>query len=143
MDKYLIANINMFSLNNQVFLVDDFTREPCQIGVYNLADLPQALVQIAYDNDRDGNLVGNFLTLKVHNLFNSTDEFVDSISNHYIEKIEINLFNSSQKTIFFNEKKVIEKGKKKNINKEILVYKNCVCILISKYKMKLAFNILK
>lgn len=51
MDKYLIANINMFSLNNQVFLVDDFTREPCQIGAYSLADLPQALVQIAYDND--------------------------------------------------------------------------------------------
>lgn len=51
MDKYLIVNINMFSLNNQVFLVDDFTREPCQIGAYNLADLPQALVQIAYDND--------------------------------------------------------------------------------------------
>ena len=51
MDKYLIANINMFSLNNQVFLVDDFTREPCQIGTYSLADLPQALVQIAYDNN--------------------------------------------------------------------------------------------
>ena len=51
MDKYLIANINMFSLNNQVFLVDAFTREPCQIGVYSLTDLPQALVQIAYDND--------------------------------------------------------------------------------------------
>lgn len=51
MDKYLIANINMFSLNNQVFLVDDFTREPRQIGSYSLANLPQALVQIAYDND--------------------------------------------------------------------------------------------
>ena len=51
MDKYLIANINMFSLNNQVFLVDDFTREPCQVGAYNLVDLPQALVQIAHDND--------------------------------------------------------------------------------------------
>ena len=51
MDKYLIANINMFSLNNQVFLVNDFTREPYQIGAYSLADLPQALVQIAYDND--------------------------------------------------------------------------------------------
>ena len=51
MDKYLIANINMFSLNNQVFLVDDFTREPRWFGAYNLADLPQALVQIAYDND--------------------------------------------------------------------------------------------
>lgn len=51
MDKYLIANINMFSLNNQVFLVDDFTREPRWFGAYNLTDLPQALVQIAYDND--------------------------------------------------------------------------------------------
>ena len=51
MDKYLIANINMFSLNNQVFLVDDFTREPRWFGAYSLADLPQALVQIAYDND--------------------------------------------------------------------------------------------
>ena len=50
MDKYLIANINMFSLNNQVFLVDDFKREPRQIGIYSLSDLPQALVQIAYDN---------------------------------------------------------------------------------------------
>ena len=51
MDKYLIANINMFSLNNQVFLVDYFTREPYQIGAYSLTDLPQALVQLAYDND--------------------------------------------------------------------------------------------
>ena len=44
MDKYLIANINMFSLNNQVFLVDDCKREPRQIGIYSLSDLPQALV---------------------------------------------------------------------------------------------------
>lgn len=51
MDKYLIANINMFSLNNQIFLVDDFTREPHQVGAYSLVDLPNALVQIAHDND--------------------------------------------------------------------------------------------
>ena len=84
MDKYLIANINMFSLNNQVFLVDDFTREPCQIGVYSLADLPQALVQIAYDNDVNViKIAGN---------------------NKYSEKISDEI--AIQENLLFREKKI-------------------------------------
>ena len=81
MDKYLIANINMFSLNNQVFLVDDFTREPCQIGAYSLADLPQVLVQIAYDNDIK--IAGN---------------------NKYSEKISDEI--AIQENLLFREKKI-------------------------------------
>ena len=131
MDNKNINNITLYLNNNKQIMLDKK-----YLDNFFISNIDADGNEIAYNNDKNGNLVGNFLTLKVHNLFNSTDEFVDSISNHYIEKIEINLFNNSQKTIFFNEKKVIEKGKRKNINKEILVYKNCVCILISKYKMK-------
>ena len=84
MDKYLIANINMFSLNNQVFLVDDFTREPRWFGAYNLADLPQALVQIAYDNDVNViKIAGN---------------------NKYSEKISDEI--AIQENLLFREKKI-------------------------------------
>lgn len=84
MDKYLIVNINMFSLNNQVFLVDDFTREPSQIGVYSLTNLPQALVQIAYDNDINIiKIAGN---------------------NQYSEKISSEI--AIQESLLFKEKKI-------------------------------------
>lgn len=84
MDKYLIANINMFSLNNQVFLVDNSTREPCQIGAYSLADLPQALVQIAHDNDVNViKIAGN---------------------NKYSEKISDEI--AIQENLLFREKKI-------------------------------------
>lgn len=84
MDKYLIANINMFSLNNQVFLVDDFTREPRWFGAYSLTDLPQALVQIAYDNDINIiKIAGN---------------------NKYLEKISDEI--AIQENLLFREKKI-------------------------------------
>ena len=115
MDNKNINNITLYLNNNKQIMLDKK-----YLDNFFISNIDANGNEIAYDKDKSGNLVGNFLTLKVHNLFNSTEEFVDSISNHYIEKIEINLFNSSQKTIFLREKKVIEKGKKKNMRKTFL-----------------------
>ena len=131
MDNKNINNIKLYLNNNKQIMLDKK-----HFDNFFISNIDADGNEIAYDNDKNGNLVGNFFTLKVYNFLNDIDEFIDTLTNHYIEKIEINLFNNDQKAIFFNEKKVIENGKRKNKNKEILVYKNCVCILISKYKMK-------
>ena len=52
MDKYLlISNFNMFTINQDVLLIDENTNESVVIGHFSLENLPKALIEYAYTND--------------------------------------------------------------------------------------------
>lgn len=49
MDKYIIINLNMFAVGNQVFIVAP-DEEMKLIGAYTIEQLPEAITQLAHEN---------------------------------------------------------------------------------------------
>ena len=50
MDKYIIININMFTLENQVFIVAPGA-DMTQVGAYTIEQLPDVITNLAYKSD--------------------------------------------------------------------------------------------
>ena len=50
MDKYIIINLNMFALKNQVFIVQS-NEAMTPIGVYTMEELPEVVTNLAHEND--------------------------------------------------------------------------------------------
>ena len=50
MNKYIIINLNMFSRENQVFIISP-NEDTAQIGAYSIEELPKVIVQLAHDRD--------------------------------------------------------------------------------------------
>lgn len=50
MSKYIVANLNMFAKENQVFIVSP-NEDSMQVGVYSIEQLPTALINLAHDNN--------------------------------------------------------------------------------------------
>ena len=50
MDKYIIININMFSLQNPVFIVAQ-GEDMIQVGAYTIEQLPDIITNLAYESD--------------------------------------------------------------------------------------------
>ena len=50
MDKYIIVNMNMFALENQVFIVAP-NEDMMQIGAYTVEELPNIITELAHSSD--------------------------------------------------------------------------------------------
>lgn len=50
MDKYIIININMFTFQNQVFIVAP-GEDMMQVGAYTIEELPDIIANLAYESD--------------------------------------------------------------------------------------------
>ena len=58
MDKYIIANINMFDRASPVFIVAP-NEDIVQLGAYTVEELPDAIINQAYENEIYDNLFLN------------------------------------------------------------------------------------
>ena len=50
MDKYIIININIFALQNPVFIVSP-GEDMMQVGAYTIEQLPEIISNLAHEND--------------------------------------------------------------------------------------------
>lgn len=50
MDKYIVINLNMFSRENQVFIVAP-NEDMVQVGAYTIEDLPKIVTDLAHSSD--------------------------------------------------------------------------------------------
>ena len=50
MDKYIIINVNMFALENQVFIVAP-EEDMIQVGAYTIEQLPEVISNLAHENN--------------------------------------------------------------------------------------------
>ena len=50
MDKYIIINVNMFSRENQVFIVAP-EEDMMQVGAYTIEQLPEVISNLAHESD--------------------------------------------------------------------------------------------
>lgn len=49
-NKYIVININMFDRESPVFMVAP-NEDICQLGAFTIDKIPDAVLQLAYDND--------------------------------------------------------------------------------------------
>ena len=49
MDKYILINLNMFAVNNQVLVINGSNADTSEIGAYSIEQLPDVIAELAHE----------------------------------------------------------------------------------------------
>ena len=49
MDKYILINLNMFAVDNQVLVINGLDADTSEIGAYSIEQLPDVIAELAHE----------------------------------------------------------------------------------------------
>ena len=49
MDKYILINLNMFAVDNQVLVINGLDADTTEIGTYSIEQLPDVIAELAHE----------------------------------------------------------------------------------------------
>ena len=49
MDKYILINLNMFAVDNQVLVINGLDADTSEIGTYSIEQLPDVISELAHE----------------------------------------------------------------------------------------------